>query len=86
MKRPCGNKEDVIGPNHAMLCINGSPLNDGQYVTLYTLATDIWPLSSLTPGNLVNLVDKNNTRLLYTFYGSASDALHINKFLFLFSY
>ena len=81
MKRARRNEEDVIGANHAVLRVHRRALDDWQDVALHAFAAHLGAVRALAPGNLVDLVDEDDARLLDALNRRFGDAVHVDQLL-----
>src|SRR5215467_12209576 len=71
----------MIGTDHAVSCIDGCALNDGQDVALNALARHIRAAPGLAPGDLVYLVEEDNSIVFDAFDGGPGNLVHIDELL-----
>ena len=64
VERAGRNEQDVIGAHHAVLRVHGRAFDDRQNVALHAFAADVRALRAFAPGDLVDLVDEDDARLL----------------------
>ena len=64
VKRAGRDEEDVIGPHHAVLRVDGRAFDDRQDVALHALAADVRAVPAFASGDLVDLVDEDDAGLL----------------------
>ncbi len=58
-----GQEQNVVGVNHAVACVHRAALDDGQDVALHTLTGHVGSSgSAVAPGDLVDLVEKYDSR------------------------
>src|SRR6516164_378294 len=78
------NKQDMVRAHHAVTRVDRRALDDGQDIALHTLAAHVGTVPSLTTGNLVDLVQKDNAGLLGVFYGNSRHLVHVDEAVLLF--
>ena len=59
-----GDEQDVIGPHHAVLGVDGRPFDDRQDVALHAFAADVGAVPAFAAGDLVDLVEEDDAGLL----------------------
>ena len=74
VERAGGDEEDVVGLDHAVLGVDGRAFDDRQDVALHAFAADVGPVAAFAPGDLVDLVDEDDARLLHAIDRGARDA------------
>ncbi len=84
VKGSSGDKEDVIGANHAVFCVDGGAFDEGEQVALYAFAGDIGAVGGFTSGDLVDLVEEDDAGLFDALECVFGDLLHVDHFLGLF--
>src|SRR6185295_3619280 len=84
MKRAGCDEEYVIGLHHAVARVDRSAFDDRQDVALHTFARNIRALAAFASGDLVDLVQENDSRGFDSFDRKPRDLIHINQLLLLF--
>ena len=84
VERAGGDEEDVIRLHHAVLRVDRRPFDDRQDVALHAFAADVRAVAALAAGDLVDLVDEDDPRLLHAIDRRAGDGVHVDQLLFLF--
>ena len=74
VERARRDEEDVVGAHHPVLGIHRRTLDDRQDVALHALAADVGAVAALAAGDLVDLVDEDDARLLHALDGGARHA------------
>ena len=60
MEGACGDEEDVVGGDHAVLGVDGGALDDGEDVALDAFAADVGAVTALAAGDFVDLVEEDH--------------------------
>src|SRR5262249_37696502 len=81
VKRTGGDEEDVIGLHHPVLGVDRRSFDDGQDVALHAFAADVGTVAPFAAGDLVDLVDEDDARLLDALDGGAGHAVHVDQLL-----
>ena len=76
-----GDEQDVVGPDHAVLGGDGRALDDGQEVALDALPGDVGPVAALPAGDLVELVEEDDARVLDPADGLAHRLVDVHELL-----
>jgi hypothetical protein len=84
VKSAGGDEQDVVGANHAVARVDGGSFDDGENVTLHTLARDVWAVTGFASRNFVDFVDKDDAHLFRAFDGHACNQVHIQQLVFFF--
>ena len=63
MECPGGNKQDVIGPHHAVLRVHGASFDEWQQVSLHALTRHIRTDGFRPTGDFVDLIEKDDAVL-----------------------
>ena len=79
MERARGDEQDVVGADRAVLGVDGRALDDRQQVALHALARDVGAVGGLAAGDLVDLVDEDDARLLGAIDRLVRDLLHVDQ-------
>src|SRR6266852_1066507 len=79
-----GDKQNMVGANHAVAGVHRGAFDDGQNVALHTFAGDIRSVAGFASGDFVDLVDKDDAHLLGALDGGARDLVHVEQLVFLF--
>ena len=78
------DEQDMIGADHAVAGVDRRPFDNGQEIPLHPLPRDVRTMRPVPAHNLVDLVEKYNSRLLDPFDGGFCDLVHIDEPLRLF--
>ena len=84
VKRAGGDEQDVIGPHHAVLGVDGRAFDDRQDVALHAFAADFRPVAAFAAGDLVDLVDEDDAGLLDALDRGVGDRVHVDQLLLFF--
>src|SRR6266851_5691477 len=71
VERTSSDEKNMVGSNHPVAGVDGRAFDDRQNVALHAFARYIGPVAGFAAGNLVDLVDKNNSHLLGALVGHA---------------
>ena len=71
----------MVGLDRAVLGGNRRPFDQGQKVTLYSFAADIRTAAILAGGDLVDLVEEDDTVVLHGTQGVACDRFLIEQLI-----
>src|SRR5689334_9874891 len=83
------NKKDVFGADRSLACRHGRSFDYRKQVALYTLPRDVRSSALFRfPGHLIDLVDEDDTGVLYPLDRFACDSILIDELgrLFLLEY
>src|SRR6516162_2626985 len=69
----------MISAHHTVAGVDRRALDNGQDIALHALAAHVGAVPTLTAGDLVDLVQKDNSGLLGAFYSNSSDLVHVDK-------
>ncbi len=83
MERAGSDEEDVIGPDHPVSRVDRRALDDREDVALHALARDVGPLARLATGDLVDLVEKDDSVRLGPLDRDARDLVHVDQLVLL---
>src|SRR5256712_3030601 len=75
------DEQDVVGAHDPVLGRDGRALHDRQQVPLDALAGDVGPVARLAPGDLVELVEEDDPRVLGPPNRLRHDLLHLDELL-----
>ena len=75
VERARGDEENVVRLDHPVLGVHGRAFDDRQDVALHAFAADVGPVSALAAGDLVDLVQEDDARLLHPMDGRLRDRL-----------
>src|SRR2546427_728679 len=75
------DEQDVVGAHGPVLGRDGRALHDRQQVPLDALAGDVGPVTRLAPGDLVELVEEDDPRVLGPPDRLRDDLLHVDELL-----
>ena len=81
---PSRDEEDMVGPDHPVLCTDRRPLHDWQKISLYPFPGDVRTVCSLPPRDLVDLVQEDDPGVLRPPNCFGEHLIHVNQFLGLF--
>src|SRR5687767_15261942 len=84
MERAGRDEQNVIRAHKAVASVDSGSFDDGQYVALHALAADVGTMAALASGDLVDLVQEDNSVPLDAFDGDPRHLIHVNEFVFLF--
>ena len=84
VERPGGNEQDMVGAHHAVARVDRGAFDDGQNVALHAFARDVRPVAAFAPGDLVDLVEEDDARVLHPLDGDALYLVHIDQALLFF--
>src|SRR6516225_1047579 len=84
MESAGGNKQNMVGADHAVTSVDGGTLDNRQNVALHSFAGNVWPVAALSACNLVDLVQKDDSRVFHTVDRSTGHLIHVNQPLLLF--
>src|SRR6516162_3509846 len=74
----------MIRADHAVARVHRCAFHDGQDVALHTFAAHVWPVAALTPGDLVDFIEEDDTAGLNALYGGAIHLVHVDEAAFFF--
>ena len=74
-----GDEEDMIGANETVLRLDVRSLHHGQEVPLHALAAHVRPNAALGSGDLVDLVQEDDARVLGSVEGLVHDLVHVHE-------
>ena len=81
VERAGRDEQDVIGVHRPVLGVHRRTLNDRQQVTLNARPADIRAVAAFGTGDLVDLVEENDTRLLGALDGIANHLVAVDEFV-----
>src|SRR6267142_397491 len=84
VERTGSDEKNMVRSNHTVAGVDGRAFDDRQNVALHAFARDIGAVAGFAAGNLVDLVDKNNSHLLGALHGHPRDLIHVEQFVLLF--
>ena len=84
MKRAGGDEEDMVRTHRPVLRHHGATLHDGQDVPLHALAGHVGASLEALAGDLVNLIEEDDTRVLCPLNGQRNDPVHVQHLFQLF--
>ena len=84
VERAGGDEEDVVGRNHAVLGVDGGAFDDGQDVALDALAGDVGAVAALATGDLVDLVEEDDSGVFDALDSEPRDLVHVDQATFFF--
>ena len=84
MERARSDKKNMVGSNHPVAGVHSRAFDDRQNVALHAFARYIGPMAGFAAGNLIDLVDENNSHLLGALHGHPRDLIHVEEFVLLF--
>ena len=73
------DEEDVVGLDQAVARVDGRAFDDRQQVALDALAADLGPVARFAAGDLVQLVQEDDARVLDALDGQAGDLVHVDQ-------
>ena len=79
VKRARGDEKNMVGLDHAVFSVDRGPLDDGQQIPLHAFARHVRPVSGLPAGDLVDLVQKDDPRLLDAAHRFADYFVHVDQ-------
>ncbi len=79
MERARRDEQNVVGRNHPVLGVDGSPFHNRQNVPLHALAAHIRPMPGLAPRDLVDLVQKYDPRVLHPLHRQPRHLVHVDQ-------
>src|SRR5581483_1359812 len=84
VERAGGDEQNVVGAHHAVASVDGGAFHNGKNIALHALTRNVGPVAAFAAGNLINLIEKYDARLLHALDGDARNLVHINQALLLF--
>ncbi len=85
VERAGGDEQDVVGADHAVLGVDGGAFDDRQDVALHAFAADVRAVAAFAAGDLVDLVDEDDARLLHPLDGRGGHRVHVDQLLLFFA-
>ena len=81
MKCSGGDEEDMIRLHHSVFGRHRGPFDNGEEVPLHSFTGDIRSSPRFAAGDLVDLIQKDDSGLLHPLDGQFDHLVHINKAL-----
>ena len=78
------NKKNMVRPHHPVTRVHGSPFNYGQNVPLYALSRNIRTMAAFAAGDLIYLIQEDDSCILHPINRHSRDLIHINEALLFF--
>ena len=81
VKRPGGDKQNMVGLHRAILGIDGRSFDNGQQIPLHAFPGHVGPQVLFPTGDFIDLIQKDDAGLFDPFDGVTRHLIHVNQFL-----